>query len=128
MISCLLVYGTLRKTFFSENDVCRFLFRNAVFLGEGCFYGRLFDMGNYPGAMESHVLKTKVSGDIFRLKKPDKILWQLDQYEGLQYYRKPVSVVYKGSNLLCWVYLLKNKPILFKEITHGDYLYWMQRK
>ena len=46
----LFVYGTLRDP---QNQVAQFLKSNADFYAEGYFHGKLFDLGDYPGAIES---------------------------------------------------------------------------
>ena len=112
----LFVYGTLQDP---QNQVAQFLQSNAEFYADGYFHGRLFDLGDYPGAVESDKSEDKVYGSVFALKNAELIFRILDEYEetGDQFAEpnefvrtKTEIVVGKNEKLLCWIYLY-NYPV-----------------
>lgn len=106
----LFVYGTLLDP---KNQVAKFLQSNAELYDEGYFQGKLFDLGDYPGAVESNNPEDKVYGSVFVLKT-ETVLRILDEYEeaGDQFANpnefirtKTEIVVNKNEKLFCWIYL-----------------------
>lgn len=112
----LFVYGTLLDP---KNSVGQFLRSNAELFADGYFQGKLYDLGEYPGAVESNNPEDKVYGSVFVLEKPETVLRMLDEYEetGDQFAEpnefirtKTEIVVGKNEKLLCWIYLY-NYPV-----------------
>lgn len=91
--------------------------------------GQLYDLGNYPGAVYQTDAESFVHGKIFELKHPEKVLQQLDYYEGIgsghneenQYSRSIITLNCMGEPINCWVYLFQLDPRPFDLIESGNY-------
>jgi hypothetical protein len=118
-------------------------------LGSATFAGRLFDLGLYPGAVPDPTGNWQVTGELYRLRRPESVLEALDQYEGCaphspqpHEYRRVLQPVQLANlpegRAMCpedrtrqaWVYIL-NAPLDFlldtlrggaRQIESGDYL------
>lgn len=123
MSDFLFVYGTLLKN--ADNDMSDYLFKNSKYISSGFFYGKLFNVSWYPGAILSNCSDDKVFGSIFKLKDADNILKILDDYEGIDeqlYRRELINVFRDDEELKCWVYLY-NRPITnLQQIVSGNFL------
>ena len=82
----LFVYGTLMS--WADGAMGRGernrLSRETRSLGPGSFRGRLYDLGEYPGAITSEVSADAVHGEVFELLHPAVTLRWLDHYEGVR--------------------------------------------
>jgi gamma-glutamylcyclotransferase (GGCT)/AIG2-like uncharacterized protein YtfP len=87
-------------------------------VGTGFVRGRLYDLGEYPGAVLSRT-GLPVRGQVFELPDDPKILRRLDEYEGFNpsqpkgslFVRRRCLVTLKdGKRLSCWVYTY-NQPL-----------------
>ncbi len=119
----------------SQNEFGLYLKRNAIFIDEGFAKGKLYNIGEYPGA----ILDNKgyqVKGKIYQLNNIETNLQVLDDYEGygddqLQpnlFIRRLLKIKTQNGHLKCWIYLY-NLPINgLIEITSGDYLAYKQYK
>lgn len=108
----LFVYGTLKRS--SRSPFALFLGEQATFIDNGFFFGKLFQIGHYPGAVPSELPEDKVFGEIYRLFNPARTLPALDHYEEFgpsfpepNEFRRELQTVYpaNGSPLQAWVYL-----------------------
>ena len=124
--SYLFVYGTLLN---KQNEFGAYLNANCTFYADGKFKGRLYDMGEYPGAIFDSKSDGYVLGKIVRLNNTKQVLKQLDYYEGFGpeetqpnlFVRELIPVNTVGGTVECWVYLY-NLPIDgFRKITSGIY-------
>ncbi|BAU54147.1 gamma-glutamylcyclotransferase family protein [Mucilaginibacter gotjawali] len=127
-ISFLFVYGTLLDT---ENKYGRHLSNNCVFHSKGRFKGKLYDLGEYPGAIYQPNEAWFVYGDIFILNAPEETLDILDEYEGFGeneqqpnlFVRELIEVETAKTTIKCWSYLF-NLPINeLKQIISGRYTF-----
>jgi gamma-glutamylcyclotransferase (GGCT)/AIG2-like uncharacterized protein YtfP len=75
----LFVYGTLRRL--SPHPMARFLAERARFVGEGTVAGRLYNLGRYPGMIETASGDGRVVGDVYELVDATETLRELDAYE-----------------------------------------------
>ena len=75
----LFVYGTLLDT---DNPYAIFLKENSRFYQHGRLRGKLFNIGNYPGAIIDDTVETFVQGFIFLMDNSNNVLDELDAYEG----------------------------------------------
>lgn len=125
----LFVYGTLRKGF--DHPMSKILADSAKYLGKGTFQGILFDRGPYPAAVVSNDKDCLVHGDVYELQKPNKVLQQMDEYEGVgelletgvTFERKQVKIqLNDGSKRMAWVYVHSGYTDHFIPIQGGDYL------
>ena len=127
MINKLFIYGSLLET---DNEFGRYLKQHATIYKPGKFKGKLYDAGEYPGAVYLQDTDYKVHGVIIKLKDVDQTLKYIDDYEGfgddqLQpnlFIRKLLSVETNDENVKCWVYLYNHPTAHLKQILSGDYL------
>ncbi len=110
----LFVYGTLMRG--SRNPWARLLQARADFLSEAFAPGRLHHLGRFPGAVFDGAAKTKVFGEVFRLRY-EALLDALDGYEGCRasdpkphlFIRTLVNVRVPGSGpVTSWAYALSD--------------------
>jgi len=75
----LFVYGTL-----AEENAPREIadtVRKLKYVGKGFVFGRLYNLGKYPGAILEDKARHKIFGKIFELPSDRKLLNRLDAYE-----------------------------------------------
>ena len=91
--------------------------------------GKLYDIGEYPGAILNIESKNYVFGKIYELIDVEKVLKLLDDYEGfgpdqLQpnlFVRQLIAIETAIGGIECWVYLY-NLPVEgLKLIESGKY-------
>jgi gamma-glutamylcyclotransferase (GGCT)/AIG2-like uncharacterized protein YtfP len=127
-MSYLFVYGTLRND--ARHGVARYLSHGARLIGTGYIQAKLFDLGEYPGAIASSNPQDKVYGQIFEIL--DESLFSiLDDYEGcgpndskpFEFRRERMSVISSAPNVRsAWVYFY-NWPVGKNPLIRtGDYL------
>ena len=122
----LFVYGSLMKH--QDNEMSSFLEKNAEYLDEGYFYGRLYLIDDYPGAVTGKPEDGKVYGHIFRIPEPDNVFPIIDNYEEIgeefpipnEYRREQTSIICKdGSSLLCWAYIYNRSVNNLQQLPSG---------
>ena len=107
-LSNLFVYGTLRRG--SKIKIARLLHANSEFLGPARMQGRLARSHPHRGVVPSNRPGDWLDGEVFRLTDPGKLFPILDEYEGSEYQRTPVTVqLGSGERLASWVYLFRGK-------------------
>ena len=125
----LFVYGTLRRKW--GHPLSRMLRKKGQFLGEATFPGRLYDLGNYPGAVRSPVPTDRVKGDLFLLPNSAESFRVLDEYEGADvsvdsrvlFRRERCSACLgPGRMVESWVYLYCRSIDGLRRIPSGDFL------
>ncbi|WP_053990812.1 gamma-glutamylcyclotransferase [Mangrovimonas sp. TPBH4] len=125
----LFVYGTLLKD--TGHEMSCFLLEYSQWIGDGYFYGKLFKVENYPGAILSDDSKDKVYGSIYQLSNTIRVFEVLDSYEGIDphstepdlYKRIKVNTYLEdGSTLLSWVYIYNLDTEHLEQIHSGNYL------
>jgi gamma-glutamylcyclotransferase (GGCT)/AIG2-like uncharacterized protein YtfP len=129
----LFVYGTLLNGV--TNEMSAFLSLHAEFHSQGYFYGKLFDVGEYPGAILSSKQTEKVYGTVFRLPDAEKVFPVLDAYEEVgeafpqpnEYTREKITVYTQHKQIICWTYLYNHPTHALTQIKSGDYLYYKSR-
>lgn len=125
----LFVYGTLRSEF---GHPAHTYLKRTVYMGLGQTPGFLYDLGPYPALLTDPKESSFVTGEVYRLDKPEKLLPTIDQYEGYvaanpgesEYTRSIHDVTLKDGetkSLRCWVYVYNSKPVDAKIISSGDY-------
>lgn len=129
----LFVYGSLRRD--AKHDVFSKVQPHLQYVGFGYFSGMLFDLGQYPGAIEADdEQSTKVKGEVYAIEDHrNDVFRTLDRYEGFNreslskslFVRKRTEIKLKnGKTISGWVYLY-NRPKRIqnaKLISSGDYL------
>lgn len=117
----LFVYGTLRST--SGHPMHRKLRAESDFVGPGTFRGRLYDLGNYPGAVLSRSNGDRVRGEIYRLREPARTLSALDAYEDKAFRRLKTTIRREdGARTQCWIYVYTLPVTRFRRIAGGNYI------
>ncbi len=123
----LFVYGTLMRGF--DNLFAAQLRARATFIAEGFFFGRLYRVSWYPGALYEPESKRKVYGEIYRLLDFQKLILELDEYEDVKdneadslYLRRQVPVRTQNATIyVCSTYLY-NQPLAdAKLLTNGKF-------
>lgn len=119
----LFVYGTLMRGFPLHTHLNAGV--GSRYLGPGKITGRLFDLGEYPGALPGSGAET-VCGEIYELLNPD-LLDQIDGVEGAPphghlFHRRRVRVIRPdGEEIEAWCYFYNDSFAGGDPISSGDY-------
>lgn len=97
--------------------------------------GRLYDLGEYPGAILDPASETLIKGEIFELPDDKEALARLDSYEGFDpdepasslFARDKTSVTLReGGELQCWIYIYNRDPGSASLVETGNYAKWKE--
>ena len=100
-------------------------------LGSARVRGRLYDFGEFPGAVLDSSSRTMVYGELVVLPSDERLLEVLDRYEefdpldpkGSLFIRKKAKVwMANGSSREGWIYVYNKPPGKAKLVRSGDYL------
>jgi gamma-glutamylcyclotransferase (GGCT)/AIG2-like uncharacterized protein YtfP len=125
----LFVYGTLMRGF--DHPMAQLLSRSAEFLGEARCRGRLYLVKHYPGLVLSDDPAETVSGELYRLRRPDELLREFDMYEACgegfaaptEYVRRMLPVACDGHAAeQAWTYLYNWPVAHLPRIASGRFL------
>jgi gamma-glutamylcyclotransferase (GGCT)/AIG2-like uncharacterized protein YtfP len=129
----LFVYGTLLPDRAPEE--VRDVVARLTPVASGYMLGRVYDFGEFPGAVYDSAAATRVFGRVFELPGGEASLQQLDAYEeyrpnDLEHslfvrQRLPITLA-DGSELLCWVYVVNREPSSECLVPGGDYSAWVR--
>lgn len=128
MTDYLFVYGTLSPEL-APAEVAEAV-RRLRPVGAANANGRLYDLGDYPGALLDASSERKIRGRVFKLPADDAILKSLDSYEGYEpgdpkgslFVRKRATVTLDdGRKLRCWIYVYNRDPADAPLVADGDY-------
>lgn len=123
----LFVYGTLRRGFPLHHYLEE---ASPRFLGRGTIRGRLYDLGEYPGAIKSTRSADEIEGELFELTDPVEQFKRLDEIEEYSpdrpgeslFLRERVNVrLETGETVEAWAYFLPAKPADARLIPSGNY-------
>lgn len=123
----LFVYGTLLPHR-APAEIAPLL-RHLPHIGQGSVRGRLYDLGEYPGAILSRSGKL-ISGEVLQLPPAKRVLSLLDAYEGFEAHRRKASLFVRerwpvtmsnGERLDCWVYVYNGQLETARLIRSGRY-------
>lgn len=104
------------------------LARDGRSLGPATILGLLYDLGRYPGLVESSDPACVVHGEVFALAKPIESFAWLDDYEGIapgehtdnEYARvERTACLATGEALPVWVYLFRKDASQARLILSG---------
>ena len=124
----LFIYGTL-STEAVPDDVAKAV-EKLKFIGRGFVYGKLYDLGNFPGAKLARGSRSRVHGKVYRLPVNKDVIRSLDAYEECipsqpsksLYLRKKVPVTLEsGDRIEAWVYEYNGDVSYSPVIRGGDY-------
>lgn len=124
------VYGTLRKGE-SRHDVLRL----PTLVGDATvatIRGRLVDLGDYPGLVNSDDPQDQVVGEIYEYEELSAILSRLDMVEGFHgwniegslYRRALITARFDAEQVVAWAYYFSGAEENGQRIVSGD---WCQR-
>jgi gamma-glutamylcyclotransferase (GGCT)/AIG2-like uncharacterized protein YtfP len=126
---CLFVYGTLMPA--SGHPMALRLASESALLGAATMSGRLYDLGDYPGAVPSADPADRVHGMAVRLRNPATSLRWLDAYEGCgdddaephAYQRVIASALLKsGQAIDAWIYYYRWPLSAARHLRNGCYV------
>jgi gamma-glutamylcyclotransferase (GGCT)/AIG2-like uncharacterized protein YtfP len=129
-IRLLFVYGTLRNN--PSHEMYNVLKRYGSFIGEATVPGFLYDLGSYPGMVQSNDQKSIVTGELYNFSPHS---WKtaiaiLDDYEECgpnnpephEYHRAIVTAKTKDDMThRVWTYLYLKPIDKLRPILSGDY-------
>jgi gamma-glutamylcyclotransferase (GGCT)/AIG2-like uncharacterized protein YtfP len=127
----LFVYGTLRKGFRSHKLLQRF---HARLIASGSVQGRLYDLGDYPGAVNCTGTE-RVCGEVYFLPHAEAAFRALDRFEGFDPARPESNEFERGGTTVtladgrkvrAWIYWLPGAPATRRRVRAGNYA--MRRK
>jgi len=128
MTEYLFLYGTLKPNE-AASDIAETV-RTLRRVGSATVPGRLYDFGDYPGAVIDRSAKTSIKGELFELPNDDSALNALDDYEefnrtdrknSLFIRTRTVATLHGGRQLNAWVYVYNRNPGSARQIVSGDY-------
>ena len=127
--SYLFVYGTLKRDIINSKH--NLIAKYVKFIGYGFVYGKLYEVNNYPALILDKSAKSKVYGEIYKIKKPyfKKLFKILDDYEECsnrfkkphEYKRVVANAYLRGRKIKVWLYEYNYKTDGLKLIKSGDY-------
>jgi len=124
----LFVYGTLMDEF-APPEIAETV-RKFEYVGNGFVYGRLYDLGEYPGAILDNKTESKIFGRVYQFVPDLSILQKLDDYEGFSphqsssnlFVRKEIPITLKdGRKINGWIYEYNRSVEPSTLIKSGDY-------
>lgn len=124
-VTLLFVYGSLRTRVAQETEQA--LLKGSRRMGKASFWGKLYDVGSYPGLVESWDARAVVHGELYEVSPSQ--LRELDKHEacgvedGDEYVRRVCQV--KGPNrrwVNAYVYIYNKDVVGLPLITGGDYV------
>lgn len=125
----LFIYGTLLPGEAPE-DIASIVKRLRR-LGSARVRGRLYDFGEFPGAVLDPSSRTMVYGELVALPSDEGLLEALDRYEEFDssdpkrslFIRKKAKIwMANGSSREGWIYVYNRHPGRAKLVRGGDYL------
>ena len=126
MSTQLFVYGTLLRR--SRHPMARLLAQRGHYVGPAKVAGRLYDLGRYPGMLESQDDADWVHGDLYDLGDGADTLAQLDAYELEEsplpaYFERQLgrAILADGSAIAAWIYWYRGKVNESQRIASGRY-------
>jgi gamma-glutamylcyclotransferase (GGCT)/AIG2-like uncharacterized protein YtfP len=128
MTNYLFVYGTLMSGG-APAEIARAV-RKLRLVGDGWTYGRLYDFGDYPGAIFSWESSSTIVGQVYELVDGMNLLRKLDTYEEFDERHPEKSLFVRKKHmiwldnhrrLLAWVYEYNRDPSKGQHIAHGEY-------
>lgn len=99
--------------------------------------GKLYEINDYPGAVESENQEDKVYGELYRVINSNFVFSQLDEYEECtdkyplphEYIRKNLPIYLSNDVIVyAWVYIFNHNISNLTHIKSGDYLNYLKGK
>ena len=128
MTDYLFMYGTLRPTE-ADKEIAHIVKRLRR-IGAAYVRGRLYNLGEYPGAVIDHSSNTSIHGELVELPADKTILDALDKYEEFDPLRPEKSLFIRkkakiklasGRRVEGWIYVYNRDPGHAPIIRGGNY-------
>jgi gamma-glutamylcyclotransferase (GGCT)/AIG2-like uncharacterized protein YtfP len=128
MTKYIFVYGTLMSGA-APAEIARAV-RKLRLVGDGWTHGRLYDFGDYPGAVFGWESSSKIIGQVYELAGGMNLLRTLDVYEEFDERHPEKSLFVRKKHmvwldvrrhLLAWVYEYNRDPSKGQLIPDGQY-------
>ena len=128
----LFVYGSLLSSM--AHLIHARLIQQATYINKGYFQGKLYDLGEYPGALASDDASDQICGELYLLHNKN-MLSALDEYEGYEemnlaesvFRREIVPVILADGTLQqAYIYLYNARLPAKSLIYSGDYFLFKQ--
>jgi gamma-glutamylcyclotransferase (GGCT)/AIG2-like uncharacterized protein YtfP len=128
MTQHLFVYGTLSPQH-APPEIAATV-RRLRPVGQASIRGRLYDLGEYPGAILSERSRSVIRGEVFELPGDKGTLTSLDNYEGFEPNKQSSSLFLRrarpvtmddGTRLRCWVYIYNGTTKGAQPLASGRY-------
>ncbi|MDQ1638128.1 MAG: hypothetical protein QOF62_1467 [Pyrinomonadaceae bacterium] len=128
MIKYLFLYGTLIEP--EPPEEITPLVKRLPRIGTASIPGRLYDLGDYPGAVVDASANTSIHGELVELPEDETVLDSLDKYEefdpdnpkqSLFVRRKVNARLVNGENVDAWMYVYNKQPGDAPIIPGGTY-------
>src|SRR5262245_52335256 len=125
----LFVYGTLLQS--EAPKAIASIVKRFRSLGSAHVRGRLYDFGEFPGAVLDPSSRTIIHGELVVLPADGRVLQELDRYEEFDssdpkrslFVRKKARVqMANGSSREGWIYVYNKPPRKAKLVRGGDYV------
>lgn len=124
----LFLYGTLLVD--GVPDEVAGAVRSLRRIGPAHVRGRLYDLGEYPGAILAPSSKTLIHGEIFQVPVTADVLNAIDEYEefypankedSLFIRTKAEATLTNGQQVYCWMYVYNDDPGTAPLLADGVY-------
>ena len=123
----LFVYGTLLD---EDNKYGVYLRDNSKFYSQGTVKGKLYDIGEYPGAVLLPGGKDAIYGIILKMDDPETALELIDIYEGFgkghqqpnEFIRILADADTENGPVTCWIYVYNLPTPGLILIENGRYI------
>lgn len=128
MTDYLFIYGTLMPS--KGDDEIAHIVKRLRRIGAAYVRGRLYNLGEYPGAVIDHSANTSIHGELVELPADKAILEALDKYEEFDPSRPQKSLFVRkktkiklatGRNVEGWIYVYNRNPGNAPIVRGGDY-------
>ena len=113
----LFVYGTLRPG--RAPRAIAAIVATLRSLGPARVRGRLYDLGEHPGAILDPAAGGFIDGEVVECADGGPALAWFDAYEGAEFRRERATVELAGRSVACWVYVLVREPASAPRIASG---------
>ena len=129
------MYGSLRSYF--RSPAYDYIARYFDLIGEGTVQGKLFDLGEFSGAIPA--AEATIEGELYKIKNEREFAWaicQLDDYEGTSaepfeqplYRREITEVSINNDSVQAWIYWYSGDVTGKHVITSGNTVTYQQSK
>ena len=120
------IYGSLRRGSARSMSI---RFPNATFIAEAQVSGRLYDLGEYPGALTNDS-NSLIIGEVYEVD--DELLNKLDDFEASSNYRRQQVEISLGTRRSTgWIYVPEVDPESYSHrtlIESGDWIEYARTK